>query len=74
MEYEVGKQFETIEAQLDFIYRVCKGFDKFIIEAGNDSVFDSVKQEMEEEAKAEGEEEKIETPGKKGKGKKNPLG
>lgn len=75
MSYDITDAKEDIQAlaaQNDFLYKVCQALDKFIIDAGNASVFEEVKKQMEEEAKGE-EEDKVDTPGKKGKGKKNPL-
>ena len=68
MDYETGKKFEVIEANEEFIYRVCKEFDKFIIDSDGASVFDKVREQLEEEAKGEGEDKEVEPKSKK-KGK-----
>ncbi len=69
MDYETGKALEALEAQSDFIYKVCQKLNKLVVGGGGTDVFEEIKQEQEEEAKGEEKDD----PQPKGKKKKGPL-
>ena len=49
MSYDITdakEDIQTLAAQNDFLYKVCQALDKFVIDAGNDSVFEGVKQKI----------------------------